>query len=96
MPWQLRTDLFLSSLGVPLGRHPRAGVLLWLPHRALLAARRRRRAALQRDAQRQQRCCRKILPGLSDTGARYKLQLPVPGPLLEIAPTALLQAVKVI
>lgn len=75
---------FLSFTGIPLGSHPRAGVLLRLPHWALLAARRRRQAALQWDAQ-HQLCCRgEVLPGLPDAGARYSSSPAMPGldPLL--------------
>lgn len=75
---------FLSFTGISLGSHPRAGVLLRLPHWALLAARWCRQAALQRDAQRQLCCRGEVLPGLPDAGARYSSSPAMPGldPLL--------------
>lgn len=78
MPRHLRTDLFSLVAGVPLGSDPGAGVLLRVPHGALPTAARRGPAAVQRDAQCQQRCCRGVLPGLPDPGARYGPAAPAP------------------
>lgn len=60
--------------GVPAGSDPRAGMLLWIPHQELLSTRGHGQAALQWDPQHQQRCWGRLLPGLSDTCARYELQ----------------------